>query len=304
VLGIRLLWRSRRSDGHRFLRRALWAVGSLLLLYYVVLPVSVAIIATHRPHNESQAADLGRAHETVSLRTSDGLRLDGWYVPSKNGAAVITFPREWTAAQARMLASHGYGVLLLDMRGYGTSQGETNAYGWGSAKDIAAGVRFLEKRGDVKHGRIGGLGLSVGGEQMLEAAASDSGLAAVVSEGTGYRSVRDGLVRRGVSRVQVWLQIPQDAVQTVAVATLTGVAPPQGLSSLVARIAPRPVFFIYGQRDNEGERSLTPVYYDAAGQPKQLWEVQGATHTKGLAAQPRAYERRVVGFFDHALLGQ
>jgi dienelactone hydrolase len=303
VLGVRLLWRSRRPEGHKYLRRAVYAVGGLLLLYYVVLPVSIAIVATHRPHEEPRAADLGRPYRDVGVRTGDGLLLDAWYVPSRNGAAVITFPREWTTAQARMLVAHGYGVLLLDMRGYGTSQGETNAYGWGAAKDIVAGVGFLESRPDVKRGHIGGLGLSVGGEQMLEAAASDTAIAAVVAEGAGYRSVRDGLVRRGVRAAQIWLQLPQDAAQTVAVAALTGVAPPPGLSSLVSRMAPRPVMFIYGEHDNEGERSLTPVYFDAARPPKELWEVPGAGHTEGLAAQSAAYEQRVIGFFDDALLG-
>jgi hypothetical protein len=33
-----------------------------------------------------------------------------------------------------------------------------------------------------------------------------------------------------------------------------------------------------------------------------LWEVPGARHTGGLDAQPQEYERRVVGFFDAALL--
>jgi hypothetical protein len=45
------------------------------------------------------------------------------------------------------------------------------------------------------------------------------------------------------------------------------------------------------------------VYFDAARPPKQLWEVPGAGHTEGLAAQPAAYEQRVIGFFDDALLG-
>ncbi|HJW76247.1 MAG TPA: hypothetical protein VJ787_11380 [Thermoleophilia bacterium] len=157
---------------------------------------------------------------------------------------------------------------------------------WGSAKDVAAGVDYLETRPDVERGRVGGLGLSVGGEQVLEAAASDTRLAAVVSEGPGYRSLRDGFARHGVSRVRVWLRIPQDAVQTAAVAALGGAAPPPGLPAVVARIAPRPVFFIYGQSGNESERALTPVYYDAAGQPKERWEVPGAAHTQGLAAQP------------------
>ena len=60
------------------------------------------------------AANLGAAHENVSFRTSDGLELQGWYVPSKNGAAVIAFPgRSGSQAHTRMLASHGYGVAAL-----------------------------------------------------------------------------------------------------------------------------------------------------------------------------------------------
>jgi hypothetical protein len=45
------------------------------------------------------------------------------------------------------------------------------------------GVRFLERRADVESGRIGGIGLSVGGEMMLEATARTHALDAVVSEG-------------------------------------------------------------------------------------------------------------------------
>ena len=56
---------------------------------------------------------LGVAYENVSFTTSDGLKLEGWYVPSKNGAAVIAFPgRNGSQRQTRMLARHGYGVLL------------------------------------------------------------------------------------------------------------------------------------------------------------------------------------------------
>ena len=35
---------------------------------------------------------LGAAYENVSFGPSDGLTLKGWYVPSKNGAAVISLP--------------------------------------------------------------------------------------------------------------------------------------------------------------------------------------------------------------------
>ena len=135
------------------------------------------------------AANLGAAHENVSFTTSDGLELQGWYVPSKNGAAVIAFPgRSGPQAHARMLASHGYGVLLFDRRGEGKSEGDSNLLGWGGDKDILAAIEFLKTRPDVDPGRIGGIGLSVGGELMLQAAAETDELAAVVSEGAGTRS--------------------------------------------------------------------------------------------------------------------
>ncbi len=73
----------------------------------------VAVALTHKPRVVVQAADLGRPHETVTLRTRDGLDLAAWYVPSRNGAAVIAFPgRRQPVPHARMLVRHGYGVLL------------------------------------------------------------------------------------------------------------------------------------------------------------------------------------------------
>ena len=48
--------------------------------------------------------------------------------------------------------------------------------------------------------------------------------------------------------------------------------------------------------------SSNPKYYAAAGQPKQIWEIPEAAHTGGIEARPKEYERRVIGFFDRALL--
>ena len=300
-LGVWLLWSARRRDGHRILRALLLAVAIIVGAYVIVLPVSMAIIATNRPAKPvpaAAAADLGRPAQAISVQTTDGLMLHGWYVRSENGAAVMTFPREWTSPQARMLVKHGYGVLLLDMRGYGDSEGDPNAFGWGSTADIKAGLAFLERQPDVSEGRIGGFGLSVGGEQLIEAAATDSRLKAIVSEGAGERSVRESLVRG----VRGWPALPSMAVQTAALTTFSGHTPPSSLRDLVARIAPRPIFLMYAENGGGGEE-LTPQYYAAAGQPKQEWLVPDAGHTGGLATHPEEYERRVIEFFDQGLLG-
>lgn len=305
ALGVWVLWASRKTGGSlrwRVGRRALLAVAALFVLYWIVLPVSFSIVATERPRDPVGTVDLGRPYRDVTLRTSDGLRLGAWYVASRNGAAVIAFPRDWSKAQARMLVRNGFGVLMVDPRGYGSSQGDPNAYGWGSSRDIDAAVAWLRTQPDVQDGRIGGLGLSVGGEQMIEAAAGNDGLKAVVSEGAGLRSVREALARRGPNALELALQYPQDLVQTAAVWVLSGEAPPPSLADAAARIAPRAVFFIYGENGQAIEPALNPVYYDAAGEPKEIWEVPGAGHTGGIRAQPAEYERRVVAFFVQELL--
>ena len=293
-----LLWRSRKPGRLRWPRRAGIAIGTLVAVYWLILPVGMAILATHRPRADVRHADLGKAYEKVTLHTSDGLDLAAWYVPSRNGAAVISYPtRQGKLEQARMLVRHGYGVLLVDARGYDGSEGDPNLFGWEDANDIDAAVVWLQGRPDVRDDRIGGMGFSVGGEMMLQAAASNTGLRAVVSEGAGVRSVREDLLRgpRG------WLALPESAVQSAALTIMSGTSPPPALDEVVARIAPRPLFLIYAAHGGGGEE-LNPDYFEAASEPKTVWRVDEAEHVGGFDARPREYEERVIGFFDQALL--
>jgi uncharacterized protein len=291
------LWRSRRQGGHRYARLTLTAFGVVVVAYVTVLPVALALYATHRPRADVHEVNLGAPHQSVTVTRADGVELAAWYVPSRNGAAVISFPtRIGKIEHSRMLVRRGYGVLLLDMHGYEESEGSPNAYGWGASRDIDAAVAWLQRRPDVSQGRIGGIGFSVGGEMMLEAAAGNRGLRAVVSEGAGERSVRETLIRgpRG------WLAVPTAAVQTAAVSILSDTMPPPSLEVLTARISPRPIFLIYAGRGGGGEE-LNPAYYRAAKPPKTIWKIPEAGHVGGLSARPREYEQRVIGFFDHAL---
>jgi hypothetical protein len=88
---------------------------------------------------------------------------------------------------------------------------------------------------------------------------------------------------------------------TAGTAVFWNQLPPPSLKTLVPRIAPTPVFFIYAKKGAAGEDN-TPDYYEAARGPKQIWRID-TSHTHGLSARPEEYERRVVGFFDRALLG-
>ena len=296
------LWGSRRLDGRfawRCVRRMLIAVAGAFVLAIAVLPFLVSYGYTHLARGSVPEAELGTAYEDVSFTTGDGLQLRGWYVPSRNGAAVISFPgRAETQKQARMLARHGYGVLLFDRRGEGESDGDPNSLGWGGYRDVDAAVEFLRGRPDVRPDRIGGIGRSVGGEMLLEAAARSDGLKAVVSEGAGIRSIREG-ADSSLGEDPLWLA--SQSLQTAGVNLFANQSTPPDLEELAARIAPTPVFLIYATHGGGGEE-LSRDFYDAAREPKALWEIRKGGHVGGIDAVPREYERRVVGFFDDALL--
>ena len=302
-LGVVTLWRTRRTDDsrpRRYMRRLLLGAAGTVVFVYVVLPVGMSYVDTHVARAVVPPAHLGVAYEDVSFETSDGLTLHGWYVPSRNGAAVIAFPgRKGPQPHTRMLARHGYGVLLFDRRGEGESDGDPTSWGWGNEKDLKAAIGFLQRRADVDPERIGGLGLSVGGEMMIQTAAETSALKAVASEGAGMRSLREAVDTP--PSVDTLLGIPFKAVETAATAVFHDQAPPASLVDLVAKIEPRPLLLMYSGKGQGGEVQLNPEFYRAAREPKTLWEIPGAGHTGGIRAQPGEYERRVIGFFDQAL---
>ena len=160
---------------------------------------------------------------------------------------------------------------------------------------MKAAIAYLQHRPDVDPGRIGGIGLSVGGELLLETAADGDGLAAVVSEGAGPRAYAEDVDRPGAG-LDVAIG---SAIKTAAVSVFANEPPPANLRTLAGKIT-EPVFLIAAPNSPNGEE-LNRGYYAAARGPKTLWEIPEAEHTGGLTARPEEYERRVVGFFDRTL---
>jgi fermentation-respiration switch protein FrsA (DUF1100 family) len=289
-----------RSWPRRIVRWALTAILSLVMIFFVSIPISVGVAQTRKPGQTIPDSAFSTPHETVTLHTRDGLDLAGWYVPSKNRAAIVVVhggggDRRGSRRHAAMLARHGYGVLLYDARGRGESQGSPNAAGWTWQADVDAALEFLSKRHEVDPDRIGGLGLSTGADVLLEAAAKDPRLKAVVLDGTTARSLGDV---RHLSWSDQLTGIPYWAVAYGTIAVLDQSLPGEPLIDLARKIAPKPALFIASIE--LFEPVLGPKYAAAYGDPGALWRVD-AGHTKGLAEHPKEYEQRVTAFFDEAL---
>lgn len=249
--------------------------------------------------------DVGLAAEDVVLETADGVALAGWYAPGPNGAAVVLAhgagsSRTAVLDHAAVLADHGYGVLLVDARGHGASGGRAMDLGWWGDEDLGAAVDFLVGEAGVDAGRIGLLGLSMGGEEAIGAMAADERVGAVVAEGATVRVAAD---KDWLSDEYGWrgaLQERLEGATTWWADRFTGADPPGSLRDAVAAAAPRPVLLIAAGAVADEARAGEFI---RGGAPDSvtLWEVSGADHTGGLRTEPDEWEQRVVAFLDGAL---
>ena len=289
-----------RTRGRRWAHRLVAVVAGFVVLYAFVYPASVAIVVTHK-QREPVGDPPSAAYQPVTFAASDGLELSGWYRPSRNGAAVIVVhggggDRTGGVRHAELLADHGYGVLVYDARGRGKSEGSPVAFGWGWAKDVRGALAFLRGRADVEPGRIGGLGLSTGADVLIEAAADDKDLHAVVADGATGESFADYRNLKGLDyAAPYWWTL------YTASRVLSGASPGEPLERAVAKVAPTPLLLIAAGSVPE-ERPFNRIYVKAAREPVELWDLPEVKHTAAIRERPREYERRVIGFFDRALL--
>ncbi len=171
--------------------------------------------------------------------------------------------------------------------------------GWYGDADVTAAATFLQHRPEIDPARIAVLGLSMGGEEAIGAAAAGHGIHAVVAEGATQRTAADkagwlpggvtGAAQRGID----WL--------TYTVTDLLTSAPrPSTLHDAIAKAAGTPFLLIAAGRVRDETRAAG-YFQTAAPDRVEVWTVPGATHTHALSAHPQDWETRVTTFLGRAL---
>lgn len=299
------------------IRRRWWPLVIALLVvatYLALWTLGQAVAASYAPRPElggRTPADLGLAYRDVTFASSDGEELAGWYIPTRNGAAVVLLhgagsTRSGVLEQAALLAGHGYGVLLFDGRGHGESAGRAMDFGWYGESDACGAVDFLTQQRGVSPEGIGLLGLSMGGEQAIGAAGVDERVAAVVAEGATNRVAADKEYLDAYG-VRGELQQRVDAVTYWFTGLLTAAPEPSSLRQSVSRAAARPdptrfLLITAGEVPDEGHAA--DYIQGSSNDTVQTWTVPGAGHTRGLETAPTEWEQRVVAFFAGSLEGE
>jgi dipeptidyl aminopeptidase/acylaminoacyl peptidase len=255
-------------------------------------------VPVERPEATGELAGL----EDVAFTTADGLVLRGWYVPSRNRAAVVLVHgfadnRAQLLFEARVLARGGYGVLLFDLRAHGESGGDQVTWGDGERRDVTAALDFVSARPDVDPARVGLFGFSMGGTTSLLVASEDARVKAVAAAGAYpalEADIYSGYGKWGaLSAEPVLWWLRRGGVDVDTVRPIDGMCRLQG----------RPLLLVNGDVDPDAPAKLQASLFRAACEPKQLWVVPGAGHGQYAQVAPREYEQRLRGHFDAALLG-
>ena len=164
----------------RILKWTLIVLPTAFVVLYLAISIVTADILTrpnNRPANLSPLA-VSTDATAWSVRTSDGLMLRGWYLPTAEKRQLIALVHgmgdSWPqmAALGGDLHFLGYDVLLFDLRGHGQSDPSRLYMGRRERADIRAVLAWAAGAG-FTHDRIGWVGYSMGASTLLMEAAQN-----------------------------------------------------------------------------------------------------------------------------------
>jgi fermentation-respiration switch protein FrsA (DUF1100 family) len=246
------------------------------------------------------------AFDDVTVTTSDGLKLVGWYLPSTNGAALIVQhgykdSRDMMLKVSALFNRHGYGVLIDAVRAHDGSGGELITFGHDEMKDVDAFYRYLAARPDVDPNRIGMYGVSMGGSLTIQYAAENPSIRAIAMD-SAFSSVSDTVA----TSVSYFTGLPAFPFAPMILfwSERLGAFRAEDMDAKlwIGRINPRPVFLMQGGADVVVSPESGRKLYEAAGEPKELWFDPALGHVQFLVKHADEFERRVVGFYDRYLI--
>jgi len=248
---------------------------------------------------------VGASREEFVLRAPDGIVLRGWKVRpgTPNGNWILLFHgiadnRTGVIGHAEPLLGAGYGVVMMDSRAHGGSEGPMATYGWIERNDTQAIVDALDSSEHPDH--LFAFGESMGAGIALQSAAIDSRIEAVVAEAS-FASLREAsydyaglrwspLLGRTLFVPFSWALLYHG--ESLARFSARGVSPEDAVA-----MRPFSVLLICDEKDVVLPCRYMRRIYAAARGPKELWVVPEASHTGGLGVRPAEFKRRVLQFY-------
>lgn len=302
---VRLLWR-------RWLPRGAVAFGG----GFISATVATALYVAEQVTRASKAIpvnaygftpfEAGVDWESVRIALDNGESLAGWWFSRPQSDRLIVCCHGYRGRKADLLGIGaalwrlGYNVLLFDYRGHGEHAGTRVTVGYRELKDAMAAIRYARQR--LPAARLGIIGYSMGAAVAIMAAARDPDIEAIVAD-SPFATQRSQILRQMIRTLRVgwWsrqvLFVADHLIYRLAGYRTRDVEPIRE----VAQIAPRPLLLIHGLEDMLIDPEDSRKLYAAAGEPKELWLVEGVDHCGAYFVDRARYVDRVARFFDAAM---
>lgn len=308
---------------------ALFALVSILLviapiagfLAYVVVryaPIVVRVFEENPMFLPLRVSPVEEGEE-VRFRTRDGLGLVGTYLKARTPrrSGVMVFCHEylsdrWSALPyADHLRDLGFDLFSFDFRNHGRSESDPayNPLQWVTDHEVAdldAALAYLRNRPDADRAGVGLFGISRGGGTALCVASRDPRVWGVISDGAfPTRGTMSSYIIRWakiyVSNKFLWKMVPMAVYEFVAWDARRRTQAKLNcryakVEQAVARLAPRPWLSIHGAKDAYIGVDIAKGLFNRAGEPKELWIVEGAKHNRCREQNNAAYQARVASF--------
>ena len=224
-------------------------------------------------------ADAGIAFEPATIRTRDGERLRGWFLPHPRPRAVVLYFHGnggnlsvWLPILVDM-HRQGYAVRAIDYRGYGRSSGRPSERGLYVDVDAALEWAAEDRRAPVIY-----WGRSLGTAMASYAA-------------TRHRP--DGLILEA-GFPDAWSLVRGSPPLAILALFSTYRFP----TASYVRRAGCPILVMHGDADQVVPFALGEALYASAPAPKQFVRIRGGDHNDAAPAEPDAYWSAVRAFVE------
>lgn len=274
-----------------------WLLSAVLFLRNTVLPrqpVTVTPALQHLPF------------QTLTFHATDGVLLEGWKVPVDPDRPWILLCHGVGSNRADLLEIAAtlhrarFNLLLFDFRGHGGSSGRVTSFGWREQRDLEGALAFLGQQPDVLAASYGVYGISMGASVALMVAARDERIGAVAVD-SPYTNLEETLGRH-LTLMYPLPKLPFLWFVLVTYRLRFGVWPRRlSPQESAACLSPRSLLLIHGAQDPRMPLEGARRTFDGAGEPKQLWVIEGAGHLEGFALDSDVYCARLVRFFEFNL---
>jgi pimeloyl-ACP methyl ester carboxylesterase len=266
--------------------------------------------ATLADQPDQQACTAQGARPGSELVGPGGVRLAGWYIPSGSGsgptAATVILAHGWSSNKSAMLERAAvlhddYNLVLFDFRNHGQSEPSDTTQGLREAGDLRAVVDWLEAHKAPE--QVALLGVSMGGASVLNEAAGDERIVAVVVESTHATLANAVQARLDLSGYPLSVPGSWAALLGTLIRTGEDVSAADPVQAIEA-LDERPVLIVTGGQDrsigpNDGQELFAAA--QEAGSPAELEICAAAAHAESPEACGEDYAAWVLGFLEHAL---